>query len=225
MADQGCQVEVPDIDPNSTLRREDFEALNDHLEDEENSYPLPTDTGTNYQPFFEVQSVSQKTTADGYPLLQSNNVTSWQKDRFQDENLDVGAPIMLTDTQEEDDDTPETSFSKQVIARLASHPDQSFILTSGEPISESHNTRSVLVNHAPPELDNNIVANIPKALDVSSIRPDQEEPSVLSSTLNTTQKSLAASGLSFASMEYLKRHGLWQPEDGSTLGDIRSFLR
>lgn len=104
----------------------------------------PFDTGSNYKPFFSVSKV--------------------EENEVEEQEVEENA-------KEEIKDSPETTFSKSMIAQLAQNPNSSFIYESEKNV---------------------------RAKDISQEIPD-------GTSLNTT---LLSAGHSFATLEYLRRHGL-----------------
>jgi hypothetical protein len=100
--------------------------------------------------------------------------------------------------QEEDPDTPETSFSKNLIVQMVSHPEKSFIVREEEIVMET-SQRSIGSQFLPDSLG--------VAKDEFSHACPEEAKSSLDDTPSTVWP-LAQEQMSFASWDYLKRHGL-----------------
>ena len=152
---------------------------------------LPTDTGSNYRPFFD--------------MLTMNPSSPFQPIAPNFKRVEVVASAVMTDhvisKSACQDDSPETSFSKEVIAKLASNPNQSFIFMANEQDTPSgvENPDGFTAQYSESQSVFRQQDSSDTSMKISERQPYQCAPS----SVNTT-----GVGFSFASQEYLRRHGL-----------------
>lgn len=181
-------------DPSLTLDRTGIPCF-------ESSRRLPLDTGTNYKPFFPLshgEGLSRLSQLRNEISLVSGNIpySPSPGSMYQTMMEDVTPIVVAPDAIPEEEDSPETSLSKNLIVQMVSNPEKSFIVLEPDDGMETQDTHRFTPSSQ--FLPDSLGITKPHEFNASSIETSNFD------------------GLSFASWEYLKRHGLVDERDGDT---------